>query len=185
MHGISSKKLRTALLPALACLVSLAPRELPADIYKQVLPDGTVSYSNEPLPNAEKINPPAPQVIPALQPSAGDMSQGQEPTVAPPPYAALEIAEPADEQVIWNNAREVAVGISLTPPLKVQQGHRLVILLDGSPVAKSGNGTRLTLTEIDRGSHTLIAEVHDSSGRVLIRSSQVTFHLKQHSSLHP
>ncbi len=185
MLGTTSIRLRGALPPVLACLLGLAPCDLPADIYKQVQPDGTVSYSSEPLPDAEKIDPPLPQVIPSLQPSTRDTMPSQAPAAAPSPYAGLDIVEPADDQVIWNNAREIEVGVSLTPPLKARQGHRLVILLDGRPVEGAGDGTRLTLPEVDRGAHTLSAEVHDAAGRILIQSAPVTFHLKQHSSLFP
>lgn len=183
MFRTTSTRFRGTLLPVLACLLGLAPCDLPADIYKQVQPDGTVSYSSEPRPNAEKINPPLPQVIPALQPPADNAPPPA--AAAPAPYTGLDIVEPADDQVIWNNAREIEVGVSLSPPLKAQQGHRLVILLDGRPAEPTGDGTRLTLTGIDRGSHTLSAEVRDTAGRVLIRSAPVTFHLKQHSSLFP
>lgn len=185
MSGIASKKLKTVFVSVFACLVSLASSDLPADIYKKVLPDGTVSYSSAPLPDAEKINPPESQVIPALKPPAGGTPPGQAPASTPPPYTGLDIVEPADDQVIWNNAREVEISVSLTPPLKVQQGHRLVIRLDGNPANESGDATRLMLREVDRGSHTLTAEVHDIAGRVLIQSAPVTFHLKQHSALLP
>lgn len=185
MPGIASKKLQTVFVSVFACLAALASRDVPAEIYKKVLPDGTVSYSSEPLPNAEKINPPEPQVIPALKPPADGVQQGQTPASAPPPYTGLDIVEPADDQVIWNNAREVEVSVSLTPPLKAQQGHRLVIMLDGSPVNASSEATRLILTEVDRGTHTLTAEVHDIAGRILLQSAPTTFHLKQHSALLP
>lgn len=169
-------------LPWLTCLLALAPCDLPAEIYKQVLPDGTVSYSNEPLPGAEKINPPLPQVIPAAKPPRDEVESEQS-GAATTAYARFDISEPADDQVIWSNERAVSVNIAIDPALKIRQGHRLVILLDGSPATSPGGETRVTLNEVDRGTHTLTAEVRDAPGRVLMQSATITFHLKQHSSL--
>ncbi|MBK8163670.1 MAG: DUF4124 domain-containing protein [Gammaproteobacteria bacterium] len=177
-------KIQNLCLPGLICLLGLAPCALAAEIYKQVLPDGTVTYSSEPLPNAEKIDPPQPMVIPSLKSPAGAGAvERTQPIV--PPYDRLEIMEPTDDQVIWSNEREVSVDIALEPALKVQQGHRLVILLDGSRVAGPADDTRFTIAEVDRGSHVLTAEVHDIAGRVLMHSAPVTIHLKQHSTLQP
>lgn len=168
----------------LACLLGLAPCSLPADIYKQVLPDGTVSYSSEPQPNAEKITPPPPQVIPAARPASTPAPE--RPSQPPAPaYARLSITEPADDQVVWSNERNVGVALVLDPPLRVEAGHRLVLLVDGTPVPSAADALSLTLNNVDRGTHTLTAEVHDAAGRTLIQSTPVTFHLKQHSVLLP
>lgn len=177
-------KIQNLCLPGLVCLLGLAPCALAAEIYKQVLPDGTVTYSNEPMPNAEKLDPPQPMVIPSLKPSPdGGIGDRAQPTA--PPYHRLEILEPADDQVIWSNEREVSVDVSLEPALKVQQGHRLVILLDGRQAGGPADDTRFTLAAVDRGTHILTAEVHDIAGRVLMHSAPVTIHLKQHSTLLP
>jgi hypothetical protein len=162
----------------------MTPCDLPADIYKQVLPDGTVSYSNQPHPNAEKIDPPLPQVIPAAKPLS-EALQGRTPPSAASSYTRLSIAEPADDQVVWSNERNISVAVVIEPLLQVHEGHRLVILLDGTPVTASGHEMRLTLNDVDRGTHTLTAEVYDAQGQVLILSAPVTFHLKQHSVLPP
>jgi hypothetical protein len=100
-------------------------------------------------------------------------------------YSQLSVVEPADDQVIWSNEREIDVSVAIEPALKTAQGHHLVLLLDGTPVTQPSGETRFSLSDIDRGSHTLVAEVHDALGRVLLQSSPVTFHLKQHSVLQP
>jgi hypothetical protein len=175
---------RTRYFPWLACLLVLAPWTLSADIYKQVLPDGTVSYSSDPAPNAEKIEPPPLQVIPEAEPLTDAFPEDQTPTNVAP-YAHLSIVEPADDQVIYSNERMVSVDIEIEPRLQTELGQSLVILLDGEPVDAPADETRLTINEVDRGTHTLTVEVHDADGRVLIQSAPVTFHLKQHSALNP
>lgn len=166
-------------------LLALLPCTLPAaEIYKQVLPDGTTSYSSEPGPHAEKIEPPPPQVIPSMQPLEG-ADQGQPTSTPAAPYSQLSVTAPADNQVIWNNEREVSVAVAIEPALRVAQGHRLMLVLDGTPATQASGDTHFSLSNIDRGSHTLVAEVHDALGRVLLQSSPITFHLKQHSILQP
>lgn len=185
IDNVARKYRRRTLLPGVACLMlGLAPCDLPADIYKQVMPDGTVSYSDKAQPNAEKIEPPPPQVIPSVKPIGNEpQDRGMPPNATS--YVSLNIIEPADNQVIWNNERNMSVGISIEPGLKVAQGHRLVLFLDSARVIELADGTRFILNNVDRGSHTLTAEVHDALGRVLIQSAPVTFHLKQHSTLIP
>jgi hypothetical protein len=182
------KDLRMMPLPGLiVLLLGLLPCTLPAaEIYKQVLPDGTTSYSGVPSPNAEKIEPPPPQVVPPMQP-LDDSAAGQERPASTPAaaYSQLSVVEPANDQVIWSNEREVSVTVAIEPALKVAQGHRLMLVLDGTPATPASGDTHFSLSDIDRGSHTLVAEVHDALGRVLLQSSPVTFHLKQHSSLQP
>jgi hypothetical protein len=171
----------------IALLLGLLPCTLSAaEIYKQVLPNGTTSYSSEPGPNAEKIEPSPPQVISPLQPlPISDPDQDQRASTPAVVYSQLSVVEPADDQVIWSNEREIDVSVAIEPALKTAQGHHLVLLLDGTPVTQPSGETRFSLSDIDRGSHTLVAEVHDALGRVLLQSSPVTFHLKQHSVLQP
>ena len=170
--------------PWLACLLALLPLNLPADIYKHVLPDGTVSYTNEPSPNSEKVVPPPLQIIPEAEPLP-DMEMQDQPPEAGAPYTRLVIAEPGDDQVIWSNEKTVNVTIVIEPRLRASEGHGLVILLDGNPVDVPANDTAITLIDVDRGTHTLTAEVDDADGHMLIQSAPVTFHLKQHSVLLP
>jgi hypothetical protein len=170
----------------IALLLGLLPCALPAaEIYKQVLPNGTTSYSSEPGPGAEKIEPPPPQVIPPLQPIMSDPDQDQRTSPPAAAYSQLSVVDPTDDQVIWSNDREVGVSVAIEPALRIAQGHRLVLLLDGTPATQPSGETRFSLNNIDRGSHTLVAEVHDALGRVLFQSSPITFHLKQHSILQP
>jgi hypothetical protein len=175
---------RTKWFPWFGCLLALVPWSLSADIYKQVQPDGTVSYSSDPSPNAEKIEPPPLQVIPEAEPLTDTLGEDQTPTDLAS-YTQISIVEPANDQVIYSNERIVSVDIEIEPVLQTQLGHSLVILLDGIPVEAPTNEPRVTLNEVDRGTHTLTAEIRDADGHELIQSAPVTFHLMQHSSLNP
>jgi hypothetical protein len=74
------------------------------------------------------------------------------------------------------------VRLELAPAL--QPGHIVEILLDGTAIG-SGSATSASVTNVDRGSHTVAAVVKDASGKVVASAPGVAFHLKQASKLNP
>lgn len=97
-------------------------------------------------------------------------------------YTSLVITQPAAEETIHDNTGTLAVELTLSPALQIEQGHRIKLLLDGTAMPVTGT-TSLTLTEIDRGAHTLQAAVEDQSGAVLIVSEPVSFYMWRASAL--
>lgn len=97
-------------------------------------------------------------------------------------YTSLVITQPAAEETIHDNTGTLAVELALSPALQIEQGHRIKLLLDGTAMPVTGT-TSLTLTEIDRGAHTLQAAVEDQSGAVLIVSEPVSFYMWRASAL--
>lgn len=97
-------------------------------------------------------------------------------------YTSLVITQPAAEETIHDNTGTLAVELALSPALQIEQGHRIKLLLDGTVMPVTGT-TSLTLTEIDRGAHTLQAAVEDQSGAVLIVSEPVSFYMWRASAL--
>lgn len=97
-------------------------------------------------------------------------------------YTSLVITQPAAEETIHDNTGTMAVELALSPALQIEQGHRIKLLLDGTAMPVTGT-TSLTLTEIDRGAHTLQAAVEDQSGAVLIVSEPVSFYMWRASAL--
>jgi hypothetical protein len=97
-------------------------------------------------------------------------------------YTSLVITQPAAEETIHDNTGTLAVELALSPALQIEQGHRIKLLLDGTAMPVTGT-TSLTLTEIDRGAHTLQAAVVDQSGAVLIVSEPVSFYMWRASAL--
>lgn len=167
----------------IAALLAACPVLVHAEIYKRVLPDGSVVYTDEPHPDAEKITPPPIQVIqPPRPPGQAAPAPRQRPGEAAG-YSAVRITSPADDEVIWNNEGGITVQVAVTPELQVEQGHRLVLIMDGKRLAGPSAGTTFALEEVFRGSHVLKAEVHNSTGDTLAVSQPITFHMKQQSIL--
>lgn len=158
-----------------------------AAVYKWTKPDGSVIYSDQ---------PPTENATPA------DLPQVQEITIVPPPsssgedeeapsktervrkveYTKLAITAPEDQAVLRENSGDVAVSIQLDPAL--QQGDKVAVILDGKEIGQ-GAGTAMTLSNIDRGTHTLQAAVKDSDGNTLIQSPTITFTVQRTSLLQP
>ena len=86
-------------------------------------------------------------------------------------YTSLSILQPASEEATRSNSGNLTVSYSLQPALESK--HSTELLIDGSPVQSSGSSGSFSLTNIDRGTHTLMVQVIDDSGSVLITSDSV------------
>ena len=157
---------------ALGLLVLLATPALQAAIYKHVDANGKVSYTDQPPHDAEAVDLPPANVLNLGTPSAPAEENPQEAEVpaGPVPYTSLVVDGPTGT---LTNPTE-AVSISATPEPALQKGHQLVLLHNGKEVDTQG-GSGLTIPQIDRGEHTFVAEIRDSSGKVLIRSTPHVF----------
>jgi hypothetical protein len=157
-----------------------------ADIYKQVLPDGTVVYSDQPSPGAKKIQPPPSQVLQPFTPAPAlsNPPLQREPETEPF-YTRLAITAPTDNEVIWDNEGTLEVAVSMQPALNPEEGDTLVLVMDDRPVVEATQGTRFVLDDVYRGTHVLKARIEGPDGRVLIASEPVTFHVRQHSLFVP
>lgn len=97
-------------------------------------------------------------------------------------YTSLSILQPASEEAIRSNSGNLTVSYSLQPALESK--HSTELLIDGSPVQSSGSGGSFSLTNIDRGTHTLIVQVIDDSGSVLITSDSIMITMLRYAQVH-
>jgi len=144
------------------------------NIYTWIDKYGNRIYSDEPQEGAEVMklkkgtdySPPAnakpdwstmkPKVI-----STGDI------------YSHFEIASPANDATIRNIEGRFQVALDIRP--KLAKGHHIKLEMDGVKV--SGSGQIITLTNIDRGSHSLVAYILSADGTVMATTQAVTVHL--------
>ncbi len=99
-------------------------------------------------------------------------------------FPAVRIVAPKPEATVHDNNGHLAVTVAVSPPLRAASGDRLALRLDGKE-ASGGSGPHFELTGIDRGSHTLQAQVLTAGGRVIASSPPVIFHMWQASRLLP
>lgn len=167
----------------LVALLVAAPLSAHADIYKRELPDGTVIYTDEPHPDAQKITPPPLHVIEPAPTATRRDEPAADRNEQALPYSAVRITSPADDEVVWDDQGDVTVRVEVQPELQVEHGHRVVVMLNGETVTSPSAGTVFALDDIVRGTHVLQAAVRSREGDTLIASGKVTFHMKQHSIL--
>ena len=147
-------------------------------VYKRVNPDGSVEYSDQPIAGAEVMNVPKGSTftMPQTPGSAATSTTTtpQEPSIS---YESLEITRPMNDETIRSNEGKLTALARVVPDLA--SDHRFRWSMDGE-VIQNVNSPELRLNNIDRGSHTLQAEIVDADGKVIISSDSITFHLMRY-----
>lgn len=165
-----------------------------AQIYKWTDDQGNTIYSDQPHPDSSQVELPPTNTLetnvpqmPASQ--AGSSSQGSDRQgQLSSGYNTLQITSPGDDEAVRANDGNVTLVINTEPPLS--PGHILRASVDGQlrqeAVAGNGQSTqRLTLSELDRGSHDIVAVVTNTRGEEVDRSQGITVHVQRTSVLQP
>jgi len=158
-------------LISLACSLAVA-----ATVYKWVDENGVVHYSDQPHPNAQKVNVPGAQTYRAPEtPAAASAPLAPSPEAAPPSYAGCAIAQPADDET-FQNLESLTVIVRTDPAL--HPGDQVSLTIDGAPV-KGATGGQFVISPVERGTHVVQAVVRDSGGGLMCQTPPVTFHVHQ------
>jgi len=167
------------ILLLLVTLFYLTP--VSAGVYRSVDEDGNIVYTDKPSPDAEEIKIDKVQTIPA-----GDSNFEYTPPEesAEAAYTKLEIVNPESDHVFTGNTGDVTVSVDIQPALNTEEGDSLVLSMDGKEVATSAS-TSFSLTNLDRGTHTIEAHVVNKGNKSLISSSPVSFTVKRTSVNRP
>ena len=169
----------------LSALLLLAPAAASAaKIYKWIDAQGNVIYSDMPRPGAVELDVPTDPAgivpVPPQEPS----KPGATPAEAAA-YRTLKVVTPADQDVLENLGGWVSVSLIVEPALRSAEGHAIRLRLDGQTLATRYPGSEIALPNVERGQHTLEAEVVDPTGATLITSALVAFTLSEPSSQTP
>lgn len=165
-------------LIAMLCL-GLSPA-VAETVYRTVDEDGSVRYSDHPVPGAEAVELPEVPTLELLPPGTRPTPR-RGPPPAPtqatsPIYKSLVITQPAQDSAGWYTSGQLSVSVDLQPTL--QAGHILVVYLDGVRAA-SGSGPTFQLANVYRGTHRVEAAVY-AGALELLRSPPVSFHVLKH-----
>lgn len=166
------------ILLLLICFFTILP--VAAEVYRSVNENGEVIYTDKPSPGAEQIEVDEVQTIDA--PAEQDFEYTPPQKEQPQAYTKLEITSPENDTSIRDNAGNVTVSIALEPALKA--GDKMVLSMDGTKVSE-GASNQFSLTNLDRGTHSLSVAVVNAAGKELKRSSAVLFTIQRHSNLNP
>ena len=158
---------------ALLCMSGLSTSE----IYKTVDKDGNISYTDNPVDkNADAIKLPPTNTQPAQLPSKRPSTKVKYPA---PKHYAIQIVSPKDQTQVLPGQRDIVVSSALKPPLF--PGHKVQVLVNGSPFGSATNTTSVTLKEIYRGAHQIQASVVNEEGRTISTSSPITIYVRRTS----
>ncbi|XOV84065.1 MAG: DUF4124 domain-containing protein [bacterium] len=179
----------------LICLLTIAfitwVSPVSAAIYKTTDAQGNVVFTDiPPRDNAQSVeltqgNLYQPALSsPAATPASPDAQAEQDPAADAPSagYDRIAITSPAHDESLRENTGNINVTVAMDPALDTSAGHRLQVLVDGQ-VAGEAPGATISLQNVDRGTHTLIAQVIDANNSVLASSDAVVVHLHRYSIL--
>ena len=166
--------------PAIATLCALLLAvPAAAEIYKTVDANGNVVYTDVP-PKTDgapvqmaPLNSYEPSHVPRTSAPTSGTSSGA--ALDAHYYSLLQITEPADDEAVRENAGNVAIAVAISPALRGD--HRLVLVLDDTPVEGDAEDNVFQLTNLDRGTHVAAVEVVDAQGALVAESAPVTFHV--------
>jgi hypothetical protein len=93
------------------------------------------------------------------------------------------VVRPTDQQEFMN-LDALTISVQTDPALK--PGDQIFVSLDGQPINEGKpTGAQFTLSPVDRGTHTLQAQVRDVDETILCQTPAVTFSIHQPSLLNP
>jgi hypothetical protein len=176
----------SAALVSLGLSLSLLSASALADngtttVYKWVDAQGVVHYSDQPHPNAQKLEVRGAQTFSSLPAPAMSSSSSPAPAESPASaaYDSCAIASPTDQQMLMNVYNATAV-VQTSPTLR--QGDQVHLFVDGKQI--QGSSTSFTFP-VFRGQHSVQAVIEDSTGQIVCETSSVTFFVHQPSVQNP
>lgn len=150
---------------------------LNAEVYKWVDSDGNTHFSDVPHAGAETIViPPTQSYSPPHHPAPpAPLTEDSSTVELNTTYTALNFIYPVDQATVRDNRGIMNVLLEIQPEL--QTGDTIELLLDGAAVGKPQITPAFTITGLNRGSHTLQAQIINPQGDILKSSETITIFL--------
>lgn len=150
-------------------------------VYRSTDANGKVTFTDAPPTDRPSIpiQIADPNVLPAESVEASPEKKPDD----KPAYKSCRLTSPQPDQTYGNEVESLSVDVELQP--RLQKGDRVQFYLDGAPWGEPIRGLHKQLFTMERGTHTVEAEVINADKRKLIASEKVTFHIKRTSKLGP
>jgi Domain of unknown function (DUF4124) len=163
----------------LLCATALADNGT-TTVYKWVDAQGVVHYSDQPHPNAQKLEVRGAQTFSSLPlPPTSSSPAPVDTQPSGPVYDSCTIAQPTDQQMLMNVYNTTAV-VQTSPPLR--PGDQVHLFVDGKQI--QGSNTSFSFAVV-RGQHSVQAVIEDGTGQIVCETSSVTFFVHQPSIRNP
>ncbi len=144
-----------------------------ATIYMQKNADGSVTYSDVPLKDAEPVSLSSGNSVPST-----NMSKPPAKTAGAKPaeeyYKSFKIISPKDGETIQN---QPAINVKVATDPEFRAGDTIQVFLDGQPWSDPVAGTSLDMTNVDRGTHTLYVKLLGSNRQTLKQTETITIYV--------
>jgi hypothetical protein len=141
--------------------------------------NGTVHYSDRPVPGATQVDLAGAAPIGTQTPASRAPREAAQGAVPGALYQSIEIVSPADQETLWNIGTVLPVQVRFQPALS--PGHRYDLVFDGQRRNVNTTSPRVTLADVFRGTHTVQVVVIDAAGVEVSRSAARTFFVQQTS----
>jgi hypothetical protein len=156
-----------------------------ATIYKWTDADGVVHYSDQPVPDAEKVytsSAPTPASRGAGPARANPAGSAPKKTSAALDYASFAISSPKPDETFFGD-NQVSVHLNLEPGLKANQ--TITWHLNGKQLEDQADNTSFLLPRLDRGNYAIAATITDQQTGESQSTDSVSFFVRQPSELAP
>jgi hypothetical protein len=154
--------------------------------------NGTVHYSDTPVPGAKQIELTGAQgfgTASRAPRSTAPTPTGANPTATPQAaqpatsYRTFNITSPAQQETLWNTGGSVNVQLAIEP--RLQPNHRIDLFIDGQRRNLNVTTPQLSVPDVFRGIHTMQAVIVDQRGTEVLRSLATTFMVQQTTIQNP
>ena len=151
-----------------------------AEVYRIVDEDGKVTYTDQPSPEsvADQVALPPVNELPAtklekeskdsLSDEADDQFTG---------YSVFSVLSPENNATILTDQSVVNIQLQIEPGLF--PGHRIQYMFNNHPYGNAVRSTSFTIAELERGQHSVSAQVLDQDGAVVKTATPVVVHVKR------
>ncbi len=157
-------------------LLLLIPFAARAQVYKWTDEYGNVHYSDQPHETTDKpIDMPESMIYKAPPKPRINLDKPKTKPVYKA-YQTFKINSPQNDGTVRSAPGTLSVAMQISPALR--SNHEVVVMLDGKQVAK-GKSTSISVSNVDRGTHSLSAKIVDAAGKAVVSSSTITFHMKR------
>ena len=148
-----------------------------AEIYKTTDKHGNVVFTDKPPSSGprEEVKLEAPTEIPSSAPPRAISWSASQSYQAKIIYDQFEISTPENDSTVRNSG-DFQITLSVRP--KLARGHKVRFWINGKAVTKPQRGLRHSVTNMDRGTHQLKAELLNRAGNVL-ESATSTVHVRR------
>ena len=175
---------KTFFLILIAFSLAIMVSPLTAQVYKTVDKDGNVTYTDQPPPDGSKPIKLAPISVieaPTYEKAPERAKQGVEGEEIPlrdlrKIYRDFAIISPQSEESVWHPDGPIAVAWRAGNPLK--EGMQVTIYMDGKEQATTVEQI-IPVDGMERGEHTVTAELKDANNRRIATAEPVTFFIQR------